>query len=368
MGAFDGLIAELAGKFNLEDRAAPLCSGLLGVMTDSSSGGLTGFVDRMRRGGLGQQVNSWIGTGPNESVAPEQIEQALGRDTVERIASTAGVSPGTGRSALAFLIPKAVDILTPGGTIPAGMPAGIGSYLAGAAGLAGGAGVGAREAVRGAGAGIGAAAASGSSGLRKLVPVMLVLLFAFLGYRMLGKRTPGSAGIRSEPTAMAPAEPAGGAYDSTAEPTTPPAAPSAAAAVEGATKKASSALSGLRPGYTGGQLVEALNLSIINFAPGKADLPAESRDILDQSAKAIKGAPAGTVLEVGGHADNTGDATANQALSARRAEAVRDYLVRQGVEPGSLTAKGYGSSKPVADNSTEDGRFKNRRIEFTVAK
>ena len=106
-----------------------------------------------------------------------------------------------------------------------------------------------------------------------------------------------------------------------------------------------------------GRLVEALNLNIIDFASGTADVPAESHDFLDQSAKAIVGAPAGTVLEVGGHADSTGSAAADQALSEQRASAVRDYLVRQGVNPASLTATGYGAVKPVPDTATDEGRF-----------
>ncbi len=81
---------------------------------------------------------------------------------------------------------------------------------------------------------------------------------------------------------------------------------------------------------------------------------------------AIKAAPPNTVLEVGGYTDNTGDAGANLALSQQRAEAVRDYLVQQGVGPNALIAKGYGETKPVATNDTEEGKFRNRRIEFTV--
>ncbi|EPU9015955.1 OmpA family protein, partial [Acinetobacter baumannii] len=55
------------------------------------------------------------------------------------------------------------------------------------------------------------------------------------------------------------------------------------------------------------------------------------------------------------------------ALSQRRAQAVVDYLVSKGVDASKLVAKGHGSEQPVADNTTEEGRFKNRRIEFSVA-
>jgi outer membrane protein OmpA-like peptidoglycan-associated protein len=61
-----------------------------------------------------------------------------------------------------------------------------------------------------------------------------------------------------------------------------------------------------------------------------------------------------------------GDVAANKALSQKRAQAVVDYLVKQGVDPAQLQAVGYGSEQPVADNATAEGQFKNRRIEFEV--
>lgn len=70
--------------------------------------------------------------------------------------------------------------------------------------------------------------------------------------------------------------------------------------------------------------------------------------------------------EIAGYTDNVGDAAANQKLSEERANAVRNYLIKQGVPAESLTAIGYGQENPIADNSTEEGRTKNRRIEFNV--
>lgn len=72
------------------------------------------------------------------------------------------------------------------------------------------------------------------------------------------------------------------------------------------------------------------------------------------------------VIGLGGHTDNTGDAEANMLLSQQRAEAVRDYLVANGVSADRLVATGYGQNDPLGDNSTEAGREKNRRTEFTV--
>ena len=71
-------------------------------------------------------------------------------------------------------------------------------------------------------------------------------------------------------------------------------------------------------------------------------------------------------LTVKGHTDAMGDVAANKALSQKRAQAVVDYLVKQGVDPAQLQAVGYGSEQPVADNATAEGQFKNRRIEFEV--
>jgi OmpA-OmpF porin, OOP family len=117
---------------------------------------------------------------------------------------------------------------------------------------------------------------------------------------------------------------------------------------------------------TAEEVVGALNLSIINFATGKADIPADNKAILQKAAEVLKTAPAGTVIEVGGHTDNVGDKAKNQKLSEERANAVRTELINLGVKAENLNAKGYGDTKPKADNKTEQGRFQNRRIEYTL--
>ena len=126
------------------------------------------------------------------------------------------------------------------------------------------------------------------------------------------------------------------------------------------------ALSGLRPGYSAADLVGALNLMNVYFDTGSATITRDSLETLTKAAEAIKGAPAGTKIEVGGHTDNTGDAAANLTLSQQRAEAVVAKLGELGVAAGTLTGKGFGQDKPRADNATETGRAQNRRIEFTV--
>lgn len=73
-------------------------------------------------------------------------------------------------------------------------------------------------------------------------------------------------------------------------------------------------------------------------------------------------------IEVHGHTDNVGNDESNMTLSQDRANAVRDLLVKRGIEPERIRAIGFGESKPVADNSTSEGRAKNIRTEFIIVK
>ncbi|NLI72017.1 MAG: OmpA family protein, partial [Bacteroidales bacterium] len=73
-------------------------------------------------------------------------------------------------------------------------------------------------------------------------------------------------------------------------------------------------------------------------------------------------------LRVKGHTDSTGPESYNQGLSERRAQAVADYLVSQGVSNSVISTEGYGESQPIATNDTAEGRKANRRVEFEVMK
>jgi OOP family OmpA-OmpF porin len=101
----------------------------------------------------------------------------------------------------------------------------------------------------------------------------------------------------------------------------------------------------------------------IHFDTGKATILPDSENALGEIVKLLQ-QNADLQLKVEGHTDNQGNATANQALSERRAQAVVAWLTAHGVQATRLSAKGLGQSKPVADNGSEEGRGKNRRVEL----
>jgi outer membrane protein OmpA-like peptidoglycan-associated protein len=101
------------------------------------------------------------------------------------------------------------------------------------------------------------------------------------------------------------------------------------------------------------------------FDSGKATLQPASEEQLTNIAAILKAYPQ-VKIRIGGYTDNTGDADANLRLSEERADNVMAELVRLGIDPARVSAKGYGAENPIADNSTEEGRQKNRRISLRV--
>lgn len=101
----------------------------------------------------------------------------------------------------------------------------------------------------------------------------------------------------------------------------------------------------------------------VNFAFDKSEIDGPSTVVLDAAAEQLQECP-NVDVRVEGHTDSVGTDAYNQALSERRAEAVRSYLVTRGVSASRLTAVGYGESQPVASNETAEGRALNRRVEL----
>ncbi len=366
MNIIDPLLREATERFNLGNGASPLFSSLLSLIVNPQNGGIAGFFSRFQQAGLGNLVSSWIGNGDNEPISPDQLEQGLGGETLGRLAASAGLPVAAAAPAMAFMLPKIIDLLTPDGTVPSAIPAWASAYLpAGLSGLAAttpsnftdrdtdrsltanypdpGAEVSRRsgaavidrppvEPVR----------TEGGAWWKWLLPLVLLGLLGWLFSQFLGRKP-------VEQTAVAPAA------------TTPavPASPtvSVSPTVTAPTVTAPSAAT---------EALRSLNLSSINFETGSANITADSQSVMDKDAEAIKAMPADTKIEIGGHTDNTGDPNFNTTLSQDRADAVKAQLVKLGVNADMLTTKGYGSTKAIADNSTPEGQLKNRRIEFVV--
>jgi OOP family OmpA-OmpF porin len=104
----------------------------------------------------------------------------------------------------------------------------------------------------------------------------------------------------------------------------------------------------------------------VRFELNSGDLTAESMATLDQVAASLKAREDITSVAVIGHTDSTGEASYNQGLSEKRAKAVMDYLISQGVDSNVLSSKGMGETDPVADNKTSEGRAENRRVELKL--
>jgi len=466
MALFDALIGDIAGKFGLGASAAPLVREVLNVAVGSPQG-LGGFLDKLKSAGLGSQIASWLGATNAAPLSAQQAESALGSTVLSGIASRLGLGSSVVSSAVGYVLPKLVGVLTPGGKIPTSLPSevanflfpstaqrvaapvtrvteqvaprhiqvihdepqlsrwlwpllgalailGLGSYLFSAKNTAPEAPAVVQAPVVPAAppsptlpprlalsnddgvlhysgsvhdeetrasiidalkAVFGADKIHGDIGIdlnRGAAPWLVNLRTALESLKAPGVQAlfdgnsvnvggiVGDAELTRISNSLKSVLGSGLAFGSLTDKVTD--------IVSGANSKAAAALASLKTGFSARDLVGILNQSIVNFPTAESDVPAESAALLQNAAAAIKQLAPGTVLEIAGYTDNVGDATANLALSQRRADAVRNVLVRAGVNPSVLVAKGYGSANPVASNDLLEGRFRNRRIEYHLLK
>ena len=432
---FEQLINETASRFNLSTSSvSALVRGILSLVADERTGGPEGFVDQFRRAGLGGVITSWFGGNAATAATPAQIEQALGANGLQALTSSSGLTRSIVSSALTFLLPKVVGLLTPNGAFPSAgalrsqissfmerpsvtpiqeamepmtarrgrswWPWAVAAVLALAVflwlrpsagtldpqltlsnrdGKVTYSGVVRDQAtqtaiVNGLRNTFGEANISGN--VRVDGDVKPAAWTPKLGDVIGTARTPGVdvhvigdsvtlGGWLSESDGRALAAKLGTVFGARA--TLGSVAEVAEGARRAANDKAVSALEAIgTTGVTSDEIVRAMNLAIINFPTGSAQLSGDNIEVLRASAAAIQRAPGNATIEIGGHTDNVGEDTSNLALSQARAEAVKSALVAEGVSASRLTAKGYGETRPRATNDTEYGRFQNRRIEYRV--
>lgn len=120
MSLMDQFGQAVGGMLSGSSSPNPLMQALTGLLGQNSSvGGLAGLVQTFQKNGLGEIVNSWVGTGKNLPVTPQQIQQGLGGDLLKQLATKAGISTEAAGVQLAGLLPELVDKLTPTGKIEA---------------------------------------------------------------------------------------------------------------------------------------------------------------------------------------------------------------------------------------------------------
>ena len=108
MGLFDGIIGGVVG------------AGMASVISNviEQHGGVQGIVNQFEKQGFGETVRSWVGTGANQPISPDQLHQALGANTLQQLAAKAGLTMPELAQKLAQILPQAIDSLTPDGVVP----------------------------------------------------------------------------------------------------------------------------------------------------------------------------------------------------------------------------------------------------------
>jgi uncharacterized protein YidB (DUF937 family) len=118
MGILNDILQRFGGQGQGEEKHNALLDAVIGLISQPQTGGLAGLLDRFKSQGLGDTISSWIGTGQNQPIDPDQVEKVLGPDQVQDIAAKLGVSTEEVSQGLAKLLPEVVDKATPQGTIP----------------------------------------------------------------------------------------------------------------------------------------------------------------------------------------------------------------------------------------------------------
>ena len=116
---FDRLVTEGAQRLNIpRATVVALLGGLGALMTSERTGGTSGFVDLFRRAGIGDIITSWFGGQQGKPVTPSHVETVLGSSGIQKLAESSGVTRAVASSAVAFLLPRVISLLTPNGTLP----------------------------------------------------------------------------------------------------------------------------------------------------------------------------------------------------------------------------------------------------------
>jgi outer membrane protein OmpA-like peptidoglycan-associated protein/uncharacterized protein YidB (DUF937 family) len=361
MASFDNLVREIDTRYCLGPKARPLIQETVRLVSQQP-GGLLSLVQRLKAAGLSVEVASWLEGSEPIPLSGREVEQVLGSDAISTVAAKVGMSQSFTRTILGHAIPNIVASLAKGGAIATAFRA-LASQVFAPAG-------------RGLPSPLEEEMRDGAQRIRPSVPhdgraapvlagliipaiTLLIVLGSLLGY-FIGAGSSGHARLPAIVAQDTPAAPQQAASMPSPAPLGVATYASAPVMVAGATKAAPPlVLSWGDKSQDGTPNQPAPEFSAIHFATNRAMPVPGSWPLVANAARLIKQLPPGTVVEIGGYTDSVGNAAANMRLSQRRANAIREALIRAGVHSANLAAKGYGSSHPLAldgQNETVEGR------------
>lgn len=120
MGLLDEVVSIVGKQLSGDSQQNNLMGQVMAMMNNPEMGGLQGLIGKFQKGGLGEVVSSWVGTGANLPVSADQISTMLGADKIQEIAGKVGISGNQVSDGLASLLPQMIDKLTPNGQVPEG--------------------------------------------------------------------------------------------------------------------------------------------------------------------------------------------------------------------------------------------------------
>jgi outer membrane protein OmpA-like peptidoglycan-associated protein/uncharacterized protein YidB (DUF937 family) len=338
---FETIIREVASKFGLGDKAGPLVQMLLAYMTNSSTGGLAGFMDKFKSAGLGDLAASWLGGGANaKAISSNQVESLFGGSggLLGMLTSKLGIGGSAATSALSFLLPAIIGKLTPGGSIPTSLPSEVMGFIGGAKDMLG----------AGAASTAGAAKAAGGGIMKWLPWLAAAAIGAVVLTQCVGKNTPAPA-----PAPAAKAMPAPTPAPAVVAPAPAPAPAPAAPAAEIVVPTGAGVIA---------QVINGVPLLKVFFDTGKTDLSGEFAAKSAELVAYLKANPGAKAI-VSGFNDPTGNAAANAELSKNRAKAVAAGLKAAGVADDMVVLE-----KPSDTTGTGGSNAEARRVEVNIRK
>lgn len=355
---FDTLIQEISAGYHFGPKGRALVEEAVDLIA-RQPGGISGFLERFRVAGFGDEVTSWLEGATPVPLSGQEVEQALGSDTLREIAHKVGASQSFVRTVLGYAIPKIIHHFTQAGLPVLALPLGFlpaaeealrrGPEQKPAPGLEGGM----------------ERAGAAPRRRERLIPVAALL--ALLG--VAGYLIHLSAGHRAAP----PSSP----FMAQTTPLEIPPAPSKSgtsiAQYGPVAHSQMPAASDKTPVSSPSQT--SLHLPAIYFAKNGAKVAPASKAILERAAVLMKQLPVGTVVQISGFADRIGTPAANLKISRQRADAVRQALVDAGLDPAMLSTAGYGFLPSTqSEKGTREGRSavqtrrrEDRRVELHLA-